>query len=67
MKLNVQARYLQAGDVIGSGETVTYAGRGAHTPAGKVEVWLLRNGRDRQAFWGLYTRINVERLERVEA
>ncbi len=64
----VQARALQRGDIIGSGETVVGVFQGPRIPAGygkhrmdKVEVQLDRNGRRRTSIWGAYTMINVKR------
>lgn len=64
-RVKVQARDLQRGDVTGSGETVVRVSSGLRTPRGKVEVYLEKNGRQRLAFWGAYTTINVNRQERV--
>jgi hypothetical protein len=63
MKIKVQACALQPGDVTGSGEVVCGVSTGAKTPRGKVEVILdARDGqRIRQAIWGTYTEISVER------
>lgn len=60
-KQKVSARYLRAGDRVGSGETVTWVGIGARTPRGKVEVQLEHNGRRRVALWNASTLISVER------
>jgi hypothetical protein len=61
MPHRVAARHMQAGDVIGSGETVVRVSAGVRTPRGKVEVLLDRGGRRRLATWGAYTVINVQR------
>ena len=61
MKLKVQARNLQSGDRIGSGEIVRSIQTGLRTPRGKVEVMLHSDRKDRMALWGAYTEINVER------
>ncbi len=58
----VCARYLQAGDVTGSGETVIQTSAGVRTPRGKVEVILEKDGKRRMAIWGASTTINVQRL-----
>jgi hypothetical protein len=60
-KLKVQANVLQAGDVVGSGETIVDTSGGLHTPRGKVEVTLEKNGRRRTAVWGAYTMISITR------
>lgn len=60
-KLKVQANVLQIGDVVGSGETIIDTSAGLHTPRGKVDVTLEKNGRRRTATWGAYTMINVTR------
>lgn len=66
MKIRVQARNLQPGDVTGSGERVVKVETGVRTPKGKVEVFLrpriLADG-IRKAIWGAYTEINVERAQ----
>ena len=62
MKLLLQARHLQIGDIMhGSNEIIKYCGAGLRTPKGKVEVWLHKEGRDRQSFWGKYRLVNVFR------
>ena len=58
----VCARYLQAGDVVGSGETVIQTSAGVRTPRGKIEVILEKDGKRRLAIWGASTTINVQRL-----
>jgi hypothetical protein len=69
MKIKVQARNLQRGDITGSGEVVRSVGP-ARIPRGygpyqsdKVEVELnaLKNARTRVTVWGAYTEIGVER------
>jgi hypothetical protein len=66
MKIKVQARNLQPGDVTGSGETITCVFpnpriHGKHQ-AGKVEVGLSALHKlPRVAIWGAYTEIGVER------
>ena len=60
----VQARYLQAGDIIGSGETVKGVSAGVQTPRGKIEIILDKDGRSRMSIWGAYTLINVRRADR---
>jgi hypothetical protein len=55
------ARYLQPGDVTGSGETVCDVSAGVRTPRGKVEVILEKDGRSRLAVWGASTVIGVRR------
>ena len=62
--MKVCARYLQAGDVIGSGETVVKTSAGISTPRGKIEIILERDGHRRLAIWGASTTINVQRMER---
>lgn len=57
----VQARYLQPGDVTGSGETVRNVSAGVRTPRGKVEVALEKDGRRRISCWGAATVIGVRR------
>jgi hypothetical protein len=59
--VKVQARYLQSGDQVGSGEIVTWVGAGVRTPRGKVEVVLEKDGSRRLAIWGASTTINVRR------
>lgn len=60
-RTKVAARYLAAGDLVGSGETVIWSGAGVRTPRGKVEVILEKGERRRVAFWGASTQINVQR------
>ena len=60
-KQRVSARYLMVGDQLGTGETVVAVSRGARTPAGKVEVSLLKGGARRSALWGASTTISVSR------
>ena len=62
--LKVQARAMQRGDLIGSGETVVWVGAGARTPRGRVEVTLEQDGHRRTLIWGAYTMINVRREEK---
>lgn len=57
----VSARFMQKGDVVGSGETVVNVSAGVRTPRGKVEVTLEKDGERRLAVWGAYTLINVRR------
>ena len=59
----VCARYLLAGDITGSGETVIQTSAGIRTPRGKVEVLLEKEGKRRLAIWGASTTINIRRLE----
>jgi len=59
--IQVPARSLVAGDVVGSGETIVTVQRGARTPAGKVEVVLERGGTRRRSLWGASTVINARR------
>lgn len=61
MKFKVQARALQVGDVLGSGETVVSVSAGLRTPPGKVEVTLAKGERRRTSTWGASTLINVTR------
>lgn len=61
-KTKVAARYLLAGDRVGSGETIVWSGIGARTPRGKVEVILEKDGARRLAIWGASTTINVQRV-----
>lgn len=56
-KLKVQAQYLQAGDVVGSGEVIKGVVIGINTPRGKILVMTDK----RTATWGKYTMIGVER------
>lgn len=63
-RIKVQARYLQPGDQIGSGEKIISVGVGAFTPRGKVEVILSNRDNDiisRKCIWGAYTLIGVTR------
>jgi hypothetical protein len=59
--LKTLARYLLAGDQVGSGETVVSVSAGVRTPRGKVEVVLEKGERRRCAIWGAHTVINVKR------
>lgn len=61
IKHKVTARYLMAGDQLGTGETVLAVSRGARTPAGKVEVTLSKRGARRCALWGASTTISISR------
>jgi MOSC domain-containing protein YiiM len=63
----VQARNLQPGDRVGSGEIVLSVSAGVRTPCGKVEVVLEKNGRARMSLWGSHTLINVARKESTHA
>lgn len=63
MKTRVQARALQKGDRVGSGETVDRVFAGAYTPRGKIEVVLRKHDYTRTAVWGAYTEISVTREE----
>jgi hypothetical protein len=58
----VVARYLQPGDVTGSGETVVQTSAGVRTPRGRIEVVLEKGGKRRLALWGVSTTIGVRRL-----
>jgi hypothetical protein len=62
MKLKVQAQHLQAGDIVGSGETVIGVIR-ASVKLSSDKVWLQleKDGVIRQPQWGKHTIINVER------
>lgn len=58
----VQARALQKGDRVGSGEIIKWVGVGVRTPRGKVEVVLAKSGNaDRLAIWNASTLITVHR------
>jgi len=59
--IQVAARSLIAGDVVGSGETIVSIQRGVRTPAGKVEVVLDKGGIRRHSIWGASTLINARR------
>jgi hypothetical protein len=59
--VQIPARSLIAGDVVGSGETIITVQRGVRTPAGKVEVVLDRAGIRRRSLWGASTLINARR------
>jgi hypothetical protein len=61
--MKVCARYLQPGDVTGSGETVVKTSAGISTPRGKIEIVLERDGHRRLAVWGASTIVNVKRME----
>jgi hypothetical protein len=62
--MKVCARYLQPGDVTGSGETVVKTSVSSLTPRGKIEIVLLdTDGSRRLAVWGASTTINVKRME----
>lgn len=62
MKISVQAQELQPGDVTsGTHETIIKVERGRLTPSGKIEVTLQKGGQKRLAYWGMYTKIWVER------
>lgn len=67
MKLRIQAKYLQPGDIVGNGEIISSVQAGVLTPKGKVEVVLgkVKDGAlySRLSIWGKYTIINVEREE----
>lgn len=59
--MKVQAQRLQAGDVVGSGETIlNTVVNSIHVPSGKVHVWLEKDGKKRTAQWGKYTLINIK-------
>lgn len=63
-RLKIQARDLRPGDVVASGEIISWIGRGARTPAGKVEVRLRKSTGPhtiRIAIWGAYTMIGASR------
>lgn len=57
----VPARYLTKGDLTGSGETIVNVAAGIHTPQGRVEVTLEKDGHRRLALWRASTVINVRR------
>jgi hypothetical protein len=57
----VAARHLMKGDRVGSGETIVNVATGLHTPRGKIEVTLEKDGRRRLAFWGVSTVISIRR------
>ncbi len=63
LKLQVPVNCLQVGDVVGSGEYITWVGRGATTPSGYHEVHLAKQGelKSRLAIWGSYTKIGIKR------
>jgi hypothetical protein len=61
--MKVCARYLQPGDVSGSGETVIKTSARISTPRGKIEIVLEKDGNRRLAIWGASTTINVKRME----
>jgi hypothetical protein len=62
MKIKVQTLYLQPGDIVGSGETVSKVIANAGSlPSNKCYVYLMKNDQLRIAEWGKYTMINVER------
>lgn len=61
--IRVQARHLQKGDQVGSGEIVDWVGIGVRTPRGKVEVHVQKDGRGRLAVWGASTMISARRAE----
>lgn len=63
--IRVQARALQQGDVVGSGETVAWVGVGVRTPAGRVEVILDKDGRRRIALWRAGTMIGVSKRKEI--
>ena len=63
-KIRVPAQYLQAGDVVGSGEVIVSVQVGIRTPRGQVEVVLIRGGVARLAFWKKATFINATRPEK---
>jgi hypothetical protein len=58
----VQARVLQPGDIVGTGETIVSVSAGVRTPRGKVEVVLTKaDGHRRMSIWGAYTMIGIKR------
>lgn len=66
MKLKVQAQHLQPGDIVGSGEVVKQIVLNSNYkwPSNKVCVVLFKTNQ-RTVYWGKYTEINVERVEKV--
>lgn len=65
MKIKVQARNLQRGDVLtGNGAVVCSVSAGIRTPARKVEVTHEKRGHKRTDIWGAYTEITVERADK---
>jgi hypothetical protein len=63
MKLKVQAQHLQVGDIVGSGETVEYVGRGISTPNGCVDIVISKDDKKRMTHWRKYTMIGIERKQ----
>lgn len=60
MKMKVQAQHLQAGDVVGSGQTVEYViTNSINFASNKVMVVFKGVGK----IWGKYTIINIDRPE----
>lgn len=65
MKLRIQTQYLQYGDIVGSREVIKYVVLASiKFPSSKVEIGLVSAKGFRQAYWGRYTMITVERPER---
>lgn len=61
MKLRVQAQHLQPGDIVGSGEVINrIVISSIYWPSNKIYVRTNK----REAHWGKYTMINVEREEK---
>lgn len=63
--IKVQARALQPGDLVGSGEVVLSVSAGVATPRGNVDVILVRNDGRRRVTWGAYTLIGVTRVSKM--
>ena len=62
MKTKVQAKHLQPGYIVGSGEMVIGVTiRSLRMPSNKVAVTLKKDGRQRTVQWGKYTMINIDR------
>ena len=62
--IRIEAQQLQAGDIVGSGETIVDVVRASiHFPSNKVMVTLKKNGKERTSYWGKHAMINVERPE----
>ena len=59
--VKVQTRFLRPGDVTaGTGETIVSISAGVHTPQGKMDVVLEKDGTTRVACWRSYTLINIK-------
>lgn len=64
--MKVQAQHLQAGDIVGSGETVTkIIINSIAWPSTKVYVELVSAKRARSILWGKYTMINIKDRKNV--